>query len=134
MKLHSIFLRKECLLPEGLELVREYMAADWTVVVGTPALVFDAMVRRAGWHFMWISGSCSRRGFGLTPEKAAHRALARALNRITRRFNAAELDSVQSRNYLGIHLSSVKLQPRQIQQYSSLETGDELHAKTRATR
>jgi hypothetical protein len=133
MKLHSVFLRKGCILPEGLEPVQEPMGDGWTVVAGIPALVFDGMVRQARWHFMWMQGSCSRRGFGLTREKAAHRALARVLNGITRRFNAAELDSIENRNFLGIHIANVTLQPRQIQQHSSLESGDDMRQQARAT-
>jgi hypothetical protein len=91
----------------------------------TTAQVFDIMIRRAGWHFMWIQGACSRRGFGLTNEAATQRALEHALGGIAARFNAAELDSIHIARYPGFYVAKVTLQPRQIQQYTSLDIAGE---------
>ena len=44
------------------------------------AVALDAKIRNAGWHFMWMVGSCCRRGCGWTHEEAVHQALERALN------------------------------------------------------
>lgn len=40
------------------------MGPDWSIVEEIPALVFDPLVRQAGWHFMWLQEACSLRGFG----------------------------------------------------------------------
>lgn len=127
MKLHSVFLRSGCILPDRLDPLREPLGGEWTLVEEITAPVFDTMIRQAGWHFMWMQGSCSRRGFGLTEEEAKHRALARALKGITRLFNAAELDSVRVTKCSGFHIANVTLQPRQIQQHTSLDIADERH-------
>jgi hypothetical protein len=58
---------------------------------------------------------------GLMREDAAHRAVAHALNGVTSRFNAAEFDSVRDTKFPGFHIANVTLQPRQIQQHTSME-------------
>ncbi len=121
MKPHSVFLRKECILPDRLDPLREPVGDHWMLVEEIPAAVFDTMIRQAGWYSTWMPGACSRRGFGLTPENATRRALARALNTVPRQFNAAELNSVQASRYPGFCVASVTLNPREIQQHSSAD-------------
>lgn len=134
MKLHSVFLRKGSILPDGLAPHREPLGEEWTLVEDLPAPAFDRMIRKAGWHFMWMQGSCSRRGFGRTRDDAGDHALERALSGIARRFNAAELDSVLVAKYPGFHVANVTLQPRQIQQHALLDPFDETHPRTGAAR
>jgi hypothetical protein len=93
----------------------------WTLVEEIPVMVFDTMVRQAGWHFMWLQGANTRRGFGTTPEEATSRGLTRALGGISRRFNAAELDAVRVKKYPGFYVANVTVQPRHIQENASLE-------------
>ena len=127
MKPHSVFLRKECILPDRLDPLREPVGENWTLVEEITAPVFDTMIRQMGWHFEWVDRPCRRRGFGLTEEDAARRALARALRGVARRFNAAELVTVQAKKVLGFHTAHVTLQPRQIQQYTWLEIAENWH-------
>ncbi len=127
MKPHSVFLRKECVLPERLDPLRDSVGEDWTLVQEITAPVFDTMIRRMGWHFLSMHRPHSRKGFGLTQEDAAERALTRALKGAAGRFNAAELVSVQTRKYPGFHIAIVTLQPRQVQQYTSLENPQGWH-------
>jgi hypothetical protein len=98
------------------------------------ARVLDTMIRQRGWHFMWIQGSCSRRGFGLTQIEATQRALERALKGLSRRYNAAELESVRSRKLLGVYIVKVTLQPRQIQQHTSLDLVEGRHPQAVSAR
>ncbi len=125
VKPHSVFLRKECVLPERLDPLREPVGEDWTLVEEITAPIFDTMIRRMGWHFLSMHHPHSRRGFGLTQEDAAERALTGALKGVEERFNAAELVSVQAVRYLGLQIANVTLQPRQIQQYTSFENAVE---------
>jgi len=75
---------------------------------------------------MWIKGSCSRKGIGLTREEATQRALMRSLRGVPKRFNAAELDSVQVTKCPGFNIAKVTVDPRQIQQQTSLEIAGNL--------
>ena len=120
MNLHSVFLRSECILPDQLDPFRQPIDKEWTIVEEIPALVFDTMIRQAGWHFLWLQGACSRRGFGLTEERAIRRALSLALKGVSNRFNAAELDSLEIAEYPGFHVAKATVQTLQIQRQASL--------------
>ena len=120
MKLHSVFLRSGCILPDRLDPCLQPVGADWSVVEEIPALVFDTMIRQAGWHFMWLQDACSRRGIGLTEEAAIRRALSRALKGVSKQFNAAELDFLQITEYPGFQIANVRIQTLQIQRHASL--------------
>lgn len=124
--LHSVFLRKGCVLPGHLAPLQERVGDNWTIVEDLAAPVFDTIIRQAGWHFMWIQESCARKGFGMSRRDATDRALTHALDGVERRFNAAELDSVQVASYLGLHVATVTVQPRQIQQQTSTECPNEI--------
>lgn len=127
VKLHSVFLRNGCILPDRIAPCRQPIGEEWSVVEEIPALVFDTMIRRAGWRFMWWHESCSRRGIGLTEEVAVRRALSRALKGVSKRFNAAELDSLQITQYPGFQIANIKLQTLQIQRHSSLNIASGQH-------
>ena len=121
MKLHAIFLRDECALPDKFVLRQERFCRDWMLVEGFAALALDAKIRSAGWHFMWMLGSSSRRGCGRTREGALHHALERALKVTAKQFNASELDSYQARKYPGFYVAKVILHPRRIQLQASVD-------------
>jgi len=124
---HSIFLRKDCVLPEPLDPLTEPVGENWMRVEELAAAVFDTMIRQKGWHFMQVDRPCKRRGLGLTEKNAAKRSLDRALNAVGRRFNAAELIDTQITKYPGFYVASVTVQPRQIQQYTWLEIAGDWH-------
>lgn len=124
MRPHSVFLRKDCILPDHLEPLQEPVCDNWTMVQEIAAPVFDSVISQSGWNLVWINGASSRRGFGATQENATSRALARALEGVRQRFNAAELDSVQVTKYPGFYIAKVAVQPRQIQHDTSLEISE----------
>ncbi len=127
MKPQSVFLRKECILPERLDPLREPVGEGWTLVEEITAPILDTMIRRMGWHFMCVLRPYYRRGFGITEADAVRRALAHALSGLSSQYNAAELISVQATKCLGLHIANVTLQPRQIQQYTWLDFPDQKH-------
>jgi|SRR5277367_677260 len=121
MKLHTVFLRQGCILPDQSDLCQIPFCEGWTEAKGTFVTELDFGIRGAGWHFMWIAGSHSARALGSTPDAAIHRALVRALTAVKERFNAAELDSMQIRSFLGLHWARVTLHTRHIQKQASLD-------------
>ncbi len=124
MKLHSVFLRNGCVLPNRLDPLREPVGSGWSRIEDLPARLFNTIIRQAGWHFKLIPDACVRRGLGTSRDRATTYALVRALKGIARRFNAAELDSVQVALCLGFYVATVTIQPRQIQQVSLDGTDD----------
>jgi hypothetical protein len=120
MKPYSVFLRTECTLPDGIDLVQEQFGEKWMSVADMKAAALDVIIRNAGWHFMWLDGPCSRLSAGRTAESAVGKAIVRALNQVKSRFNAAELDSINVRKYLGFVVAKVTLHARHIQQTATL--------------
>jgi len=127
VKIHSVFLREGCILPGHLDPLRESFGRNWMLVNEITAAVFDTMIRQAGWHFIWMSGSCSRRGFGRTREEAIDRALVRALGAVNKQCNAAEFDSVHVAKYPGFTVAKVTVQRHRIQQNTMLDIADKGH-------
>ncbi len=124
MKQHAIFLREGCTLPDRFALKQERFCLGWMLIEGLAAVTLDAKIRGAGWHFMCLIGSNSRRGCGRTREGAIRRALERALKITPGRFNASELDSCQVKRYPGFHMARVILQPRRIQRNAAWDLVD----------
>ena len=121
-----MFLRAGCVLPDGLDLTQEQFCGRWMSVKDTMAIALDLKVRNAGWHFMWLEDAYACFGVGRTATAAIDQAMARALDRIKDRFNAAELESVSVSKYLGFRVAKITLYARQIQQQSSLSLVDEM--------
>jgi len=133
MNSHTMFLRAGCVLPDGLDLIQEQFCRTWMSVKDTMAAALDLKVRNAGWHFMWLEDAYARFGVGRTATAAIDQAIARALDRIKDRFNAAELDSVSVSNYLGFRVAKITLYARQIQLQTSLSLVDEMTIRQLAT-
>jgi hypothetical protein len=123
VKLRSVFLRDDCILPSSLDPLRHAFGEHWTHVEGILEPVFDTVIRHAGWHYIWMLGSCSRRGWARTQDAAIDKGLSRALRALSDQANAAELDSVQITRYPWFHVANVTVQRRCIQEHSALETG-----------
>lgn len=119
--MHSVFLRDDCVLPNSLNPLRHAFGEHWTYVQDIPSPVFDTMIRHAGWHYIWMVGTCSRRGCARTQEAAIDRALVRALKAVAGQPNAAELNSVQVTRYPWFHIANVTLHRRRIQEHTALE-------------
>jgi hypothetical protein len=126
MKPCAMFLRTECVLPHGLDLVQEQFCETWMSIEDTTSSVLDGKVRNAGWHFMSLAGVCSSSAVGRTAASAIDKAIAGALKRIQERFNAAELDSIKVSKYPGFQVARITLHARHIQQHASLGLVDEM--------
>jgi hypothetical protein len=121
-----MFLRTGCILPNGLDLRQEEFCGTWKTVENIMSSALDVKVRNTGWHFMWLEDTYSRSGIGRTPTSAIDQAIARALNQVKSRFNAAELDSISISKYPGFQIAKIKIHARHIQQQASLSLIDEM--------
>jgi hypothetical protein len=130
LKLHSIFLRDTCILPNDLDVLIEPFRAGWTHVQRIESCGFDATIRYAHWHFMWVQESYSRRGVGSTEETAIYKALASALLSVSIRFNAAEFDSLHVSRVPGFYIANVTMYARHIQEDASLEMAAESYLQS----
>ncbi len=126
MKLHKMFLRTGCVLPDGLDLIQAPFSKSWMSVEDTRSGALDVKVRNAGWHFVWLEDACSHFGVGRTAASAVDKAITHALNGIKGRFNAAELDSLSVSKYPGFQVAKITLHARHIQQQTTLSQMDEI--------
>jgi hypothetical protein len=126
MKLSAMFLRTDCILPEGMELTQRRFGEKWMSVENATSATLDVRIRNAGWHFMCLQTAYSRRGIGRTAESATTKAMTLALKQTEGRFNAAELGLVKITRYPGFHIARATLHTRQIQQHASLGLVDEM--------
>jgi hypothetical protein len=126
MKQSAMFLRTNCVLPDGMGLIQRQFGDKWMAVENATAATLDVRIRNAGWHFMYLQTAHSRVGVGRTAESAASKAMALALKLTEGRFNAAELGLVKVTRYLGFHVAIATLHTRQIQQNASLGLVDEM--------
>jgi hypothetical protein len=126
MKLSAMFLRTDCLLPDGMGLIQKQFGEKWMAVENATAATLDVRIRNAGWHFMCLQTAHSRVGIGRTAESATCKAMALALKQTEGRFNAAELGLVKVTSYPGFHVARATLHTRQIQQHASLGLVDEM--------
>jgi hypothetical protein len=121
-----MFLRTDCLLPDGMGLIQKQFGEKWMAVENATAATLDVRIRNAGWHFMCLQTAHSRVGIGRTAESATIKAMALALEQTEGRFNAAELGLVKVTRYPGFHVARATLHTRQIQQHASLGLVDEM--------
>lgn len=116
-----MFLRIGCDLPPHFALDQRPCADNWMLLEGIEAPMFGTMIRLAGWHFVHLQEPYSRSGVGLSRDEAIYEALARALKGLRMHFNAAERESLEVYSYPVFHIATVSLQPRRVQQHTSLE-------------
>jgi hypothetical protein len=121
-----MFLRTDCLLPDGMGLIQKQFGEKWMAIENATAATLDVRIRNAGWHFMCLQTAHSRVGIGRTAESATIKAMALALEQTEGRFNAAELGLVKVTRYPGFHVARATLHTRQIQQHASLGLVDEM--------
>lgn len=134
MKPDAMFLRRGCVLPDGLDLRQERFSDAWMSIEDTTSTVLDARVRSSGWHFMWLDDACSSTAIGRTAASAIGKAAVGALARVKGRFNAAEVDSIKVSKYPGFQIARIALHSRHIQQQASLALIDEMTIRQLAAR
>jgi hypothetical protein len=121
-----MFLRIGTVLPDNVGFVQTSFCEGWMAVEATTADTMDRTIRQAGWHFVWLVESAAGMAAGLSEEAVCNHAAALALNRISARFNGAELGHARVTRYPGFYVAKVTLHTRQIQQQTSLGLVDEM--------
>ena len=112
----TMLLRGRVELPANLNLVTEEFQEGWSFVQSGDTHWLDKEIRQRGWHFMWIGEGSRRGGVGQTSQEAIAGALKLALRRVSERFNAAEVESIEVKKYPWFVVAKVKVYPYQIQQ------------------
>jgi hypothetical protein len=91
------------------------LAPEW-LLLKREAHFLEKDLRDAGWHFFWISGEVQGWAVTWDQEAAFTTALCKALRKVERRFNAAEIIRGEHRAFLGAHFCRFRIAMRHIQQ------------------
>jgi hypothetical protein len=134
MKSGAMFLRTECMLPNGFDLRLEQFCETWMSVEDTMSTTLDERIQTAGWHFIWLEDAYCCSSVGLSEASAVAKAITRALNHVKSGFNAAELDSIKVSKWPGFRIAKITLHARQIQQQAYLSLIDEMTIRQLAAR
>jgi hypothetical protein len=121
-KPESIFIRDPFVSPPGVSVETHTGEHDgWLEVSQKEQLSLDLKIRDAGWHFMWLTGPISRRGFGWSFAAARSHSIRRSLSVVNPFYNVAEIGKANGFSALGLHISRVTLHARQIQAGAELD-------------
>jgi hypothetical protein len=115
VKPHSMFLREGSVLPSGFDLSQEKFIENWMSIRDTTPFALDIKVRAAGWHFFWVQDVLNSSALGRSEASASSHAIARSLKKVRDPFNAAEIQLIKVKRYLGFWVANVMLITRHIQ-------------------
>ena len=121
----TMLLREGTELPDDLELATQEFREDWNLVLSGDAHWLDKKIRRRRWYLLWIDEGALRSGVGKTSQEAIAGALRLALRHVSARFNAAEIEHVELKQYPWFFIAKVKVYPYQIQQSAALSVANE---------
>src|SRR5258708_7552896 len=121
-KPESIFIREPFASPPGVTVGTSAGEHDgWLEGSQKEQIGLDLKIREAGWHFIWLTGAISRRGFGWSFAAARLHSIRRSLEVVKPFYNVAEIDKADDYGAFGVHISRVTLHARQIQAGSELD-------------
>jgi hypothetical protein len=115
VKPHSTFLREGSVLPSGFDLRQEKFIENWMSIRDTTAFALDIKIRVAGWHFFWVQDVHNSSAVGRSEASASSYAIVRSLKKVREPFNAAEIQLITIKRYLGFWFATVMLITRHIQ-------------------
>ena len=121
----TMLLREGAELPDGLKLVTEEFREGWNLVRSGDAHCLYRKVRRRRWHLLRIEEGSLRSGVGKESQEAIACALNLALRRVGARFNAAEVEHIELKQYPWFFIAKVRVYPYQIQQSAVLSAANE---------
>jgi hypothetical protein len=121
----TVLLRERVSLPDHFNLVTEEFREGWGFVLSGDAHWLDKKIRRCRWQFIRIAEGSLKSGVGPTPQEAIANALKLALRCVSGRFNAAEVEHIELKEYPWFVLATVRVYPYQIQKNAILSVADE---------
>ncbi|HEU5400781.1 MAG TPA: hypothetical protein VFU86_05455 [Terriglobales bacterium] len=118
----SLLLRAGLQGPDTFLIHTTSYSAQWDVVVGQDGFALERALGAAGWHLMYLAGAVHAIAFGRREGKNARLAVDRVLAKIRKQdFNAAEVDEISTKHFLGIPYVSVSANARHLQQGNALQ-------------
>lgn len=126
---HTIFLREQIMLPEGIALTGNCICKGWVVLQSGDAMWLDKAIRGLGWNSSVLTRTYWRSGYANRTQDAIHRAAQLALRKVDKRFNAAEIGHVTVAKHLWFYAARVGIFSRSIQESPFLGNCNELSTR-----
>ncbi len=121
----NVLLRERTELPVGLKLATVEFREGWNFVRSADARRLEKRIQARGWNFIRIADGSLRSGVGDTSQEAIASALKLALRRVSKHFNAVEVEHIELTQYPWFFLARVRVYPYRIQQGAVLPVPDE---------
>jgi hypothetical protein len=122
----TLFVREGAELPNALKLLTEEFREGWNLVRSGDAHCLNRKMRRCRWHLLRIDEGVLRSGVGEESQDAIAGALRLALRHVSARFNAAEVEHIELKQYPWFFIAKVRVYPYQIQQSAVLSLADQI--------
>ena len=140
IKMGTILIKEDTLLPEVLRFESEPCAPGWRLVKNLDGYGLDRKIHEAGWTFSWRPGEIGATLSGLDEQMTLRRAVEQILaNLETAEFNSLEITRVASeasKLFQGVCYVTVSAQSRDIQESAPLFRAKDLplrdHARSAA--
>lgn len=97
VRLGTILIKDDALLPEGLRVESEPYVRGWNVVTGLDGNRLDRAVEPTGWSYFCLAGEVKTTVFGIDSQRMIRRAIQRILARgKSNGFNSMEITRLAS--------------------------------------
>jgi|SRR5690242_11053138 len=120
IKVGTVLIKDNTVLPEGLRMDLGTAIAGWKVVKDFDGYGLERAIQKAGWAFFWLAGEVKATVFGIDNESMVRRAIERLLTRgKSDDFNSleiAQLASLGSKRFPLIRYVTVSANWRQIEE------------------
>ena len=126
---HTIFLREQISLPAGIALAAEPFCEGWVILNSGDAPWLEKKIASLGWTFMVLTDPHTRDGIAGSASEAIHRAIRLALCKIHKRFNAAEVEKIETARRLWLYIAKARILSRHIQESPFLDGCEELSVR-----
>jgi hypothetical protein len=129
-----VLLRMQTDLPIGMDVAAAEFGEGWNLMLPEASVRLKKDVQAYGWNLIKFAHEPQGSGVGDTAEEATTAALRQSLRRISKCFNAAEVDRIEWTEYPWFFLARVLLSPYNLQEYAIPAVTDDAlsHPVTRA--
>lgn len=123
---HTMFLREHISLPQGIALAAEPFCDGWVILKSGDAAWLGKKIGGFGWNFIVLTDLHVRDAIARSAPAAMHRSVRLALQGISRDFNAAEIEKVETTRWLCLYIAKARILSREIQESPFLGGCEEL--------
>jgi hypothetical protein len=108
--------------PESVTVRTELYSGGWSFIVESTAAQLAEELAGAGWTFFYMGGEIRKRGFGITEQSRAKRAVARVVDAVRRQnCNCLEITRIRRCSFWGLPYLDILADAKHIQKSRSFQ-------------